>query len=43
MIASGKITTGPLLTKTFPFNKYIDAYRFIEEQGDRSMKVMIDL
>ena len=43
MITSGKIITGPLLTRTFPFNKYPDAYRFIEEQGDRSMKVMIDL
>jgi len=43
MIASGKIITTPLITVSFPFNKYLDAYRFIEEQGDRSMKVMIDL
>jgi 2-desacetyl-2-hydroxyethyl bacteriochlorophyllide A dehydrogenase len=43
MMASGKIITAPLLTKSFPFNKYLDAYKFIEEQGDRSMKVMIDL
>lgn len=43
MIASGKIITDPLLTKSFPFNNYPDAYRFIEEQGDRSLKVMIDL
>jgi 2-desacetyl-2-hydroxyethyl bacteriochlorophyllide A dehydrogenase len=43
MIASGKIITAPLLTKSFPFNHYPDAYRFIEEQGDRSLKVMIDL
>jgi 2-desacetyl-2-hydroxyethyl bacteriochlorophyllide A dehydrogenase len=43
MIASGKIITGPLLTKTFPFENYIDAYKFIEKQGDKSMKVMIDL
>jgi L-iditol 2-dehydrogenase/threonine 3-dehydrogenase len=43
MIASGKIITAPLLTKSFPFNNYPDAYRFIEEQGDRSLKVMIDL
>ena len=43
MIASGKIITTPLLTNSFPFNKYLDAYKFIEEQGDRSMKVMIDL
>lgn len=43
MIASGKIITTPLLTRSFPFNKYLDAYGFIEEQSDRSMKVMIDL
>ncbi len=43
MIASGKIITSPLLTSSFPFNKYLDAYKFIEEQGDMSMKVMIDL
>ncbi len=43
MIASGKIITAPLLSKSFPFSKYLDAYRFIEEQGDKSMKVMIEL
>ncbi len=43
MIASGKIVTAPLLTNSFPFSQYLEAYRFIEEQGDKSMKVMIDL
>ena len=43
MIASGKIVTAPLLTKTFPFEKYLDAYQFIEQQRDRTMKVMIDM
>lgn len=43
MISSGKIITKPLLSKSFPFNKYFEAYKFIEEQGDRCMKVMIDL
>ena len=43
MISSGKIITSPLLTNSFPFNKYLDAYKFIDEQGDKSMKVMIDL
>lgn len=43
MIASGKIITAPLLTKSFPFAGYLDAYHFIEHQGDRTMKVMIDL
>ena len=43
MMSSGKIITGPLLTKSFPFDKYFDAYKFIEEHGEMSMKVMIDL
>ena len=43
MISSGKIITKPLLTTSFPFNKYIDAYKYIEEQGEKSMKVMIEL
>lgn len=43
MIASGRIITSPLLSKSFPFDKYIDAYKFIEEKGDKSMKVMIEL
>jgi 2-desacetyl-2-hydroxyethyl bacteriochlorophyllide A dehydrogenase len=43
MIASGKILTSPLLTDSFPFNKYLEAYGFIEKMGERSMKVMIDL
>jgi 2-desacetyl-2-hydroxyethyl bacteriochlorophyllide A dehydrogenase len=43
MIASGKIVSAPLLTKTFPFEKYLEAYQFIEQQGDKTMKVMIEL
>jgi L-iditol 2-dehydrogenase/threonine 3-dehydrogenase len=43
LIASGKIITAPLITRSFPFNKYPDAYKFLEEQGDKSLKVMIDL
>ncbi len=43
MIASGLIKTDPLLSRIFPFEEYLQAYRFIEEQGDRTMKVMIRL
>lgn len=43
MIASGKIITSPLVTESFPFNRYTEAYKFIENRGDRTMKVMIDL
>jgi len=43
LIAGGQVITGPLVTKHFPFEKYTDAYRFIDEQGDKTLKVMIDL
>lgn len=43
MIESGKINLAPLISKHFPFEDYLQAYRFIEEQGDKSMKVIIDL
>ena len=43
MIVSGKIITSPLLSNSFPFSQYLEAYQYIKEQGDKSMKVMIDL
>jgi L-iditol 2-dehydrogenase/threonine 3-dehydrogenase len=43
LIAGGQVITGPLVTKHFPFEKYTDAYKFIDEQGDKTLKVMIDL
>ena len=43
MIETGKINLGPLISKHFPFEDYHKAYEFIEEQGDKSMKVIIDL
>jgi len=43
LLDSGKIITEPLESKHFPFESYLDAYKFIDEQGDRSMKVFIDL
>jgi len=42
-MASGEIATAPLDSKHFPFEAYAAAYRFIDEQGPRSMKVFIDL
>jgi threonine dehydrogenase-like Zn-dependent dehydrogenase len=43
LIASGGILTGPLVTKHFPLDDYLEAYRFIDQFGDRSMKVVIDV
>ncbi|NQT93004.1 MAG: alcohol dehydrogenase catalytic domain-containing protein [Lentisphaerae bacterium] len=42
-IASGEVQTEPLVSKHFPFEQYAEAYAFIEEEGERSMKVMIEL
>jgi L-iditol 2-dehydrogenase len=43
LIASEGILTEPLVTKHFSLENYIEAYRFIEQFGDRSMKVVIDV
>ena len=43
LIASGEVITEPLVTKHFAFEQYEDAYKFIDEQGDKTLKVMIDL
>ncbi|MBF0280789.1 MAG: alcohol dehydrogenase catalytic domain-containing protein [SAR324 cluster bacterium] len=43
LIQSGKVKTQPLVTKHFPFEEYSQAYRFIDEKKDKSMKIMIDL
>jgi len=43
LIAAGDVVTEPLVTRHFPFEQYLQAYKFIEEQGDKTLKVMIDL
>jgi L-iditol 2-dehydrogenase len=43
LIASGGIITEPLVSKHFSLDTYIEAYRFIDKFGDRSMKVVIDV
>ena len=42
-ISEGSMIAEPLVTKHFPFAQYEDAYRFIEKQGDKTLKVVIDL
>ena len=42
-ISEGKIITASLVTKHFPFEQYLDAYKYIDEKGDRTMKVIIDV
>ena len=31
------------MSKHFPFEAYLDAYHFIDQQGDKTMKVFIDV
>jgi L-iditol 2-dehydrogenase len=43
LVQSGRVLLKPLMTRHFPFEQYPDAYRFIEKNRDRTMKVFIDL
>ena len=43
LIASGEVITEPLITKHFPFEQYSEAYKFIDDNSDKYLKVMIDL
>lgn len=43
LIQSGRINLKPLITTYFSFKQYGEAYKFIEENRDRSMKVIIDM
>jgi 2-desacetyl-2-hydroxyethyl bacteriochlorophyllide A dehydrogenase len=42
-IADGSIRTEPLYSRHFPLERYQDAYRYIDEQGDQAMKIFVDL
>jgi len=42
-LAEGGVTAQPLLSVSFPFHRYLEAYQYIEANRDRVMKVMIDL
>jgi L-iditol 2-dehydrogenase len=42
MIRSGAVNLDPLITTHFSFPDYARAYKYIEEYGDHSMKVLID-
>jgi L-iditol 2-dehydrogenase len=43
LIASGGILTAPLVTKHFSLDDYLEAYRFIDAFGEKTMKVIIDV
>ena len=41
-IGSGQIKTEPLISGHFAFEDYMDAYKSIEENPEKSMKIMVD-
>jgi threonine dehydrogenase-like Zn-dependent dehydrogenase len=43
LIRDKRVLTRPLETTHFPFEAYKSAYDFIDREGERSMKVFIDL
>ncbi len=43
MMAAGKINTTPLVSKHFAFEDYLHAYHYIEQNKEKTMKVIIDL
>ena len=43
LIASNKIITAPLISKHFSFADYQEAYKYIDKNANKTMKVIIDL
>jgi threonine dehydrogenase-like Zn-dependent dehydrogenase len=43
LMRSGKLITAPLETRHFPFEEYRSAYDYADREGERSMKLFIDL
>lgn len=42
-VGEGKIRLKPLMTKHFPFLQFLDAYRYIDENREFTMKVIVDV
>ena len=43
LVGEGKIELKKLQSKEFPFSQYLDAYRYIDANRERTMKVLIDV
>ena len=43
LLANGQVAAAPLDSRHFPFAQYDDAYTFIQRQGDKCVKVFVDL
>jgi len=43
LIGSGEVATKPLMSRHYSMDDYLDAYKFIDQARDRTMKVFIDI
>jgi L-iditol 2-dehydrogenase len=43
LISTGEVCTEPLISKHFAMTDYLEAYRFIDQARDKTMKVFIDI
>ena len=43
LVSEGKIQLKPLMSKHFAFKDYLEAYRYIDENRETTMKVLIDI
>jgi L-iditol 2-dehydrogenase len=43
LVAQGDVITSPLVTNHFSFERFADAYKFIDMHGEKTLKVMIDM
>ena len=43
LVSEGKIRLKPLESRHFPFKNYLDAYRYIDDNRETTMKVLIDV
>ncbi len=43
LVSGGKVRLKPLISKRFPFKEYLNAYQYIDENRESTMKVLIDV
>lgn len=43
LVSSGQVCTEPLISKHFSMEEYMEAYRFIDQARDKTMKVFINI
>jgi len=43
LVQAGKVRLEPLMSRVFPFGEYLEAYRFIDANREKTMKVLIDV